>query len=231
MAGRMTHSPNSLFDFGPEAVTYERWYDTPTGRAHDRVQKQDVRTMLRPAKAREQLLDVGCGTGHWSRFFRSLGYQVNGVDVSPEMIAVARAALPGCAFEVGDARALPFKDESFAVVASMATLEFIPDAAAAVREMARCAKPGGAVLIGTLNRSATLNQQRLSSGQQPYASANLLAPDELEELLRPYGSVRMVASPVERSGARLVLARALRRYARKPQPALSGPFIVAEARE
>jgi len=224
------HAASSLFDFGPLADEYDRWYETPAGRAHDRVQIRDVRRLLRPARAGERLLDVGCGTGHWSRFFLSLRYDVHGIDISPEMIAVARTSVPGCDFDVADACALPFEDASFDVVAAMATLEFIRDPPAALREMSRCVKPGGSLLIGTLNGLAPLNQHRLSRGRQPYASAHLLVPEELRGLLRPYGAVRMLASSVSRREKRLPLARMLPRCVAPLRRCLSGPFIVAEVR-
>ncbi|MCK4661179.1 MAG: class I SAM-dependent methyltransferase, partial [Phycisphaerae bacterium] len=206
------------------------WYSTPAGQSHDRVQKQDVRRLLRPAKPHERLLDVGCGTGHWSRFFGSLDYEVHGIDIAPEMLAVAHTAVPGCAFDVADACDLPFEDGAFDVVASMALLEFISDPAAVVREMARCTRPGGSLLIGTLNRLAPLNQHRLSKGRQPYSSAHLLTPKELREMLQPYGKVRMAASPVARREKRSPLAKVLPQWCNSLRRSLSGAFIVAEVR-
>jgi len=214
MAERVTHTERSLFDFGPLVQDYDRWYETPIGQSYDHVQKQDVRHLLRPAKPHERLMDVGCGTGHWSSFFASMGYRVTGIDISPKMIGMARAAVPECGFEIADACNLPFEDMSFDVVDSMATLEFISDPAAAISEMARCTKSGGSLLIGTLNRDAPLNRHRLSEGCQPYSSAHLLIPKELIELLQPYGKVRMVASPV----------------VHREKRSLSGAFIVAEVR-
>jgi SAM-dependent methyltransferase len=220
--------PASLFDFGPLAQEYDRWYETPAGQVHDRVQKEDVRRLVQPGHAGEWLLDVGCGTGHWSPFFAVMGYRVTGIDVSPEMIAIARAAVPQCAFEVADACDLPLGDASFDVAAAMATLEFIPDPAAAVREMVRCAKPGGTLLIGTLNRLAPVNRRRLSKGRQPYASAHLFSPDELRNFLAPWGRVRMVASsPGPRKG-RPFLSKRIATRLPVFRGRLDGPFIVAE---
>ena len=221
---------HSLFDFGPLAHEYDRWYETPTGQAHDRVQKQDVERLLPVARAGERLLDLGCGTGHWSSFFAARGYRVQGIDISPEMVTAAKASVPEAEFRVADAYALPFADASFDVVAAMAALEFVPDAAAVVSEMARCTKPGGSMLVGTLNRLAPLNQDRVSMGKPPYASAHLFSPGELRRLLAPWGSVRMAASPVPESTAGSPLSRNIVDRVPALEGTLRGPLIVAEVR-
>lgn len=223
----MKHAEKTVFDFGPLARHYDRWYATSAGRSHDRAQKRDVRHLLQTASHGERLLDVGCGTGHWTAMFAEMGYQVTGVDLSPEMIEVARERVPGCSFRVADACELPFGDGSFDVVAAMATLEFMPDPSAAVREMVRCVRPGGRLLIGTLNRLAPLNQERLSSRRQPYASAHLFAPEELRAVLRPYGLVRMVASPVAHHGKQDSPDDGLPQGVASRRCRPSGPFIVA----
>ena len=221
-------SGRSLFDFGPWARDYGRWYETPAGQAHDRVQKGDVRSLLRPARDGARLLDVGCGTGHWSAFFAEMGYRVTGVDIATEMIQVARVTVPTCEFRVADAGDLPFEDGSFHVVAAMATLEFLPDPIVAIREMIRCASERGSLLIGTLNRLAPLNRHRLAKGREPYVSGRLLSPVELRALLEPWGRVRMLASSPRRQEGRTRLPGKLARRIPAFRRRLDGPFLVAE---
>ena len=228
MADKLRSSGKSLFDFGPLAPLYEDWYATPEGKAHDIVQQRDVNTMIQPARGPQRLLDVGCGTGHWSRFFSSLGYDVEGIDISEEMVGAAQLNAGACSFDIGNACDLPYPDASFDITASITALEFIPDQAAAVKEMARCTKPGGTMLIGTLNRTAPINIIRLEKGEEPFASAILLGPDELLELLLPMGEVRMTASNVDDrvSDPVIVAAHSLP----LPQEHLAGPLLVARAR-
>jgi ubiquinone/menaquinone biosynthesis C-methylase UbiE len=103
-----------------------------------------------------RVLDVGCGTGLIARRAAEIVGQdgsVAGLDVSPDMIAVA-SALPVAAgapieWHQGDATALPFPDESFDVVLSQMTLMFIEDRLIALRETRRVLAPGGRVLITT----------------------------------------------------------------------------------
>jgi len=224
----MKNHLKSLFDFGPLAAVYEDWYSTPEGKAHDLVQQKDVAALLPPAREGQKLLDVGCGTGHWCRFFSAQGYRVKGIDISTEMISVARQALPELSFEVGDAGTLPFDDGSFDVTTSITALEFFPDPDAAVKEMARCSRSDGLMLIGTLNRIAPINQERLAAAVEPFVSGHLLGPKELLDLISPFGEVRMVSSPVPgpRKEPRLILAN--------PDPTdmndLLGPLLVALVR-
>jgi SAM-dependent methyltransferase len=100
-----------------------------------------------PAGAR--WLDVGCGTGILAETLlqRCAPSSVHAIDPAPAQIAAAAAgpAAGGARFLVADAQQLPFADGSFDAVASALVVNFIPDRAAAVREMRRVARDGGHV--------------------------------------------------------------------------------------
>jgi len=103
------------------------------------------------AKANPGLIaDLGCGPGQITKHLHSLGANVCGADLSPEMIRLARALNPTLTFHVCDLRALtPFATGSVdAALAYYAILNLPrPDVPAALREIARVLRPGGALLL------------------------------------------------------------------------------------
>ncbi len=92
-------------------------------------------------------LDVGCGPGALtSALVELLGVDsVAAVDPSEPFVEAARARLPGVEIRVAPAEKLPFMDDRVDVVLSQLVVNFMADAEAGVREMARVAKPGGTV--------------------------------------------------------------------------------------
>lgn len=106
----------------------------------------------------ERVVDVGCGGGIDSLVAASMvgpRGEVIGVDMTPAMLAKARAsaAAAGTAnvdFRAGFAEALPVEDGWADVVISNGVLNLMPDKVAALREMARVLKPGGRLQIGDI---------------------------------------------------------------------------------
>jgi len=89
--------------------------------------------------------DIGCGTGRLEPYLAVRGLSPRGIDLSPEMIRVARRDYPGFSFDVADVRELPFDDASLAGVVCWYSLMFLApsDRPAAFSELARVVKPGG----------------------------------------------------------------------------------------
>ncbi|HXT36516.1 MAG TPA: class I SAM-dependent methyltransferase [Chloroflexota bacterium] len=123
-------------------TTREEWaWRRILAAAFDRVQTE---TPLR-------ILDVGCGTGAMTMLIANMGYAVTGLDLSPEMLAVARdqaeeRGLPITLME-GRADKLPFEDGAFDVVFSRHLLWTLPRPRKALGEWARVTRPGGMVAV------------------------------------------------------------------------------------
>lgn len=97
-----------------------------------------------------RILDVGCGAGFFSVLLAKEGYQVTGVDLTPDMVENARTLAAeektDCEFLVMDAENLRFADESFDVVISRNLTWTLPDVKSAYREWVRVLKKGGILL-------------------------------------------------------------------------------------
>lgn len=94
--------------------------------------------------------DVGCGPGALVPYLAAGGLEPHGVDLSPEMVRVARRDHPGVPFEVADVRALPFADASFDGAVAWYSLMYLPphDRPRAFGEIARVVRPGGHLVVG-----------------------------------------------------------------------------------
>lgn len=152
----MTKAPayhDATLDDLPAA--YAGWRRSELGRITDGLEERLLLDRIGPVSGL-RVLDVGCGDGVLATKLARGGALVTGVDASPEMIAAAEtwAAEAGTELTlfVADADALPCDDGSFDIVISVATLCFSADAAKPFREMARCLRGGGRLVLGELGR-------------------------------------------------------------------------------
>lgn len=165
-----------------DAEAYDQWYETPRGLWIGERELALLLGELQPG-SEESLLDVGCGTGFFTRAFASAtGGPVTGVDINPEWVAYARhQGTCKASYEVADARALPYEAASFDLVVSVTALCFIEEERAAVREMVRVA--GRRVAIGLLNRRSLLWLWKgRRGGRGAYRGARWHTPSEAADL-------------------------------------------------
>ena len=100
----------------------------------------------------ERVLDLATGTGITAIAARERGAAVTGVDITTELLAVARNKASDAGFEdidfrEGDAEALPFADATFDVVVSTCGHMFAPDQPKVATELARVTRQGGRVVF------------------------------------------------------------------------------------
>jgi SAM-dependent methyltransferase len=136
-----------------------------------------------------RILDAACGSGWLSEYFARLGYDVTGIDISPDLIKICEdriAALPPtdyeqkirCRFRVHDLELAPLEDKFDAIVCYDA-MHHLEDAAAAIRHLAAMLPIGGSLFILEGNRPAPGSE----------------AEEELAEVMRKFGTLE---SPFDR---------------------------------
>lgn len=195
-AGGRVHHFDEAFG-GSAAENYERYF-VPA------IAEPLANILIENAALRrgERVLDVACGTGIVARLAaRRVGRSgaVTGIDVNPGMLAVARSVTPGdqsIAWHQGNAEELPLPDESFDVVLTQLSLQFVDDKLAALREMRRVLVPGGRVLInvpGRVQKMFAIMADALATHIDPRLAGFLLHvfslsdPEELRRLMTEAG--------------------------------------------
>lgn len=127
---------------------YDRWapfYDEPGNQLLE-IEQPIVREILDSLPV-GVALDAACGTGRHTAYLASLGHEVIGVDTSPEMLALARAKVPGGAFYETDLHDVPLADDAVDLVVCATALSHIADLGRALAEFVRVLRPNGHLVI------------------------------------------------------------------------------------
>jgi len=186
----MTNQSKAKYDFNKLADSYDSWYGSAVGQMCDRLEKKAFDRLLGSHTGNKQFLEIGCGTGHWSRYFSEKGFEVTGIDISEKMVETAnKKNIPNCHFQVADGQNLSFFDNSFDVAAAITTLEFSENPEKIISEMARCVKPKGRLLFGVLNSLSSYNRKKQNNTESVYTYAQIFSPQQLKSLLEPFGTV------------------------------------------
>ena len=172
----------------------------------------------------KKILDVGVGTGFLSIMLSEMGHHVVGVDLSEEMLNVARKKMKdrGLKYDlnIGDAEDLPFENGSFDAVVNRAVLWTLPDPKRALSEWKRVLKCGGKLCFfvhgprsnGTANRLsrqltnlAVLVRERRNPWKTLYDSVDLpmrggAEPLAVTALLKSAGYVDVASDPMTEIG-------------------------------
>ena len=180
--------------FDDWAEKYDSWFETPLGRLIKGYESSLVLRMLVPEPG-EVILDAGCGTGIFTTDILEAGARVVGLELALAMLRRAKTKCPGRTFQsvLGDMQRLPFADASFHKAISITAIEFIQDARIAVEELFRVTKPGGSIVVATLNSLSPWAQQRMEAakkGHSLFRHAIFRSPDEMKSLSPVEGRVQ-----------------------------------------
>lgn len=164
-----------------DAAQYDAWYQTARGSWIGQTEYDLLRAALAPHPG-ETVIDIGCGTGYFTRRFALDGHAVTGVDVDPGMVKFARRhAASGERYVCADARHLPFADRAFDLSISVTALCFIRDERSAFAEMLRVSRRSFA--LGLLNRRSLLYLQKGRKAQGAYRGAHWHTTREVRSLM------------------------------------------------
>lgn len=151
--------------FDKAANDYDSWYLTKLGSFVDKVETNLAFNMfdIYPGMC---VLDVGCGTGNFSIKLAEKGCKVVGIDISEEMLEIARQKVIDTGYDIEfynmDVYKLGFEAGSFDAAFSMAAFEFIERPKDALNEMMRVVKNSGQVFIGTISGDSKWGQLYMS---------------------------------------------------------------------
>ncbi len=162
----------------------------------------------------EKVLDLGCGNGRYFPIFKEKNVDYFGADSSEEIIQIAKEKFPEGRFQINEALGLPFPDNSFDKVYSIAVLHQIPSEEFRdqfLNEAKRVLKPGG-LLVLTVWHFHRLKEYHLLF---KYTILKLILKSKLDwrDLFEPWGkktkryyhwfSRRELASLVKKSGLKI----------------------------
>lgn len=175
----------SLFNFNTQSDIYDSYYFTELGMAIDRSEKKCVKEFLDQID-NKKLLELGCGTGHWSEWFSEQGFDVHGIDVADKMLEKANSKnIPNSKFESMSMTDLKFEDNSVDNIIAVTSLEFSIDLDKTFSEIKRVLKPGGHLITAVLNSVSVIGVNKKDNSM--FVDANFFSFEELKLRLSKFG--------------------------------------------
>lgn len=160
---------------------YEDYYEGPYKRA-EIWQKKTLAKLIQKDERVKTLLEFGCGTTRFTRWWNEIGIDAMGADISPFMLAHGIRLFDGD-LVLADSHHMPFKDNSFDALAFIATFAYYEDPVKVIREALRVGKYG--ILFGIMNRNSPKvvrrRVQETFGKNKYYETANFYTPKKLIE--------------------------------------------------
>ena len=160
---------------------YEQYYEGPYKRA-EIWQKKILAKLIKKDERVNTLLEYGCGTTRFTRWWKEIGIEASGADISPFMLGQGVHLFDGD-LALADSHHMPFKDNSFDALAFIATFAYYQDPVKVIREAIRVGKYG--IVFGMMNRNSTkVVRRRIQQAfgkNAYYETASFYTPNKLIE--------------------------------------------------
>lgn len=139
------------------ANKYDAYFTKPKGRYVWQAETELMKRLI-DIDPGMKVLEIGCGTGLYSIPFARKGCDVTGIDISEEMLDIAREKSHVDDVDITllnmNADKLKFNDGSFDRIFSMGVLDFVDDLSVTFEQAYRTLKPGGKISIAVVNRDS-----------------------------------------------------------------------------
>jgi SAM-dependent methyltransferase len=156
--------------------------------------------------------DIGCGPGYVAGHLHDAGLDAFGIDLSPEMIAIARRDYPHVRFEVGTMTDLDLDDDSLAGIVAFWSIIHVPDHAmpGVFEEFRRVLRPRCPVLVGFHVGDQTRHTDEGYTGRAINVDSHHRPPRQVSGWLRDAGftvEAELLMRPDEETPGAVIIAR------------------------
>jgi len=156
--------------------------------------------------------DVGCGPGYVTGYLHDAGVDAFGIDLSPEMIAIARRDYPGLRFEVGTMTDLDLADDVLVGLIAFWSVIHVPDYAipGVFEQFRRVLRPQGLLLVGFHVGDETRHTSEGYTGRPVNVDSHRRRPSTMTGWLRDAGftiEAELVIGPDEDVPGAVIFAR------------------------
>ena len=162
------------------ASNYDDYYQSDFGKKIDIIEQEIISNLIKGIPTNE-MLELGCGTGHWTDFFNNKGFSITGIDISGAMLNIAKSKNINAKFKIANSENLPFDNESFKCVSSITMLEFVDNQEKVIDEIYRVLKKDAWLILACLNENSILGKNK--ENNPTFKNANFFTIDSLKSKL------------------------------------------------
>jgi len=190
----MTKILKKQFNFDNLAADYDKYYKSDFGKKIDIIEKNILKQHLIKLKTKN-IVEIGCGTGHWTKYLSELGFIIDASDVSSKMLNKAKEKnIENAIFSIKNTEQLSYTNNSIENIIAVTSLEFVNDMQKAVNEIYRVLKPNAYFICAGLNLNSYLGKNKFKD--DIYKNANFFTYNGLKTMLSKFGNAKINAGVV-----------------------------------